>query len=128
MSVENYFKQYNLTNQKEVEDGMGGYEIVYEIGDSVKGFLGRASTSQVIVAQKAGRVEEQFNVIVGKESNLKINDVIYVPAENTNGEKLVKIWSDALINPQQSAQNYWKSYYGELFNAKKEEPVQEVEL
>lgn len=88
-------------------DGTGGFEYVYEIGDSFRGSAVKSSTQEQIKASVRGEVGEQYTIATGDNNALSINDIIMF-VNPDNEQVFLRLNSNLTYTPDKSGQADWK--------------------
>lgn len=88
-------------------DGTGGFEYVYQIGESFKGGAVKSASQEQIVASVRGNVAEQYTVTTNDNNALSKNDIIMFI--NTDNERVfLRMNSNLTYTPDKSNQKDWK--------------------
>lgn len=107
MALQDYWIDLYFVEKVRQPDGTGGFEYVYQIGDTFRGGAVKSATSEQIVASVRGNVGEQYTVTTNDNNALSLGDVIMFV--NPDNERVfLRLNSNLTYTPDKSGQSEWK--------------------
>lgn len=107
MAIEDYYIDLYYVKKVQQPDGTGGYEYLYEVGDSFKGTATKSTTAEQQVAGIRGEVGEQYTITIPDKNPLVRNNILmFVDADGYR--VFVRINSNITHTPEKSGQRHWK--------------------
>jgi hypothetical protein len=107
MAIEDYYVDLHYVTRVRQPDGTGGFDNMYQIGESFKGTATKSTTAEQQVAGIRGEVGEQYTITTPDKNPLFRNNVLmFVDAD---GERVfVRLNSNITHTPEKSGQKHWK--------------------
>lgn len=107
MALQDYWIDLYFVEKVRQPDGTGGFEYVYQIGDTFKGGAVKSATSEQIVASVRGNVGEQYTITTNDNNALSLGDIIMFV--NPDNERVfLRLNSNLTYTPDKSGQSQWK--------------------
>lgn len=107
MALQDYWIDLYFVEKVRQPDGTGGFEYVYQIGDTFKGGAVKSATSEQIVASVRGNVGEQYTVTTNDNNALSLGDIIMF-VNPDNQRVFLRLNSNLTYTPDKSGQREWK--------------------
>ncbi|MBO7712037.1 MAG: hypothetical protein J6S85_01000 [Methanobrevibacter sp.] len=107
MALQDYWIDLYFVEKVRQPDGTGGFEYVYQIGDTFKGGAVKSSTSEQIVASVRGNVGEQYTITTNDNNALSLGDIIMF-VNPDNQRVFLRLNSNLTYTPDKSGQSEWK--------------------
>lgn len=107
MALQDYWIDLYFVEKVRQPDGTGGFEYVYQIGDTFKGGAVKSATSEQIVASVRGNVGEQYTVTTNDNNALSLGDIIMF-VNPDNQRVFLRLNSNLTYTPDKSGQSEWK--------------------
>lgn len=105
--LQDYWIDLYFVEKVRQPDGTGGYEYVYQIGDSFRGSAVKSSSQEQIVASVRGNVGEQYTITTNDNNALSLNDIVMFV--NPDNERVfLRLNSNMTYTPDKSGQHEWK--------------------
>lgn len=107
MALQDYWIDLYFVEKVRQPDGTGGFEYVYQIGDTFKGGAVKSATSEQLVAGVRGEKRNQYTMTTKDNNALSKGDVVMFV--NANGNRVfVQLNDDMTHTPDSSGQADWK--------------------
>ena len=107
MALQDYWIDLYFVEKVRQPDGTGGFEYVYQIGDTFKGGAVKSATNEQIVASVRGNVGEQYTVTTNDNNALSLGDIIMF-VNPDNQRVFLRLNSNLTYTPDKSGQSEWK--------------------